>query len=502
MPNTIGPLPSFELTIDDARPSSIKHYVSKVFEPRRHMTDSYASDGSRGLSAPQKVIMTARLDVRLQLLVFPLEALYKSHASRRELRPTMAAGNAPAEPARIEQIATRNPIQSKRQRYMAFALVTSLFFTWGFCYGLQPVLGLLDVLNKHFVNIFGITKLQSTMMQTAYFGAYFVFAIPAGQFASRFGYKASIHVGLTLYMIGAFCFWPSATTSKYYGFVLSTIVIGTGLVCGKLLYIGAGSISSTRLLPVVPGGRSLYSPLIASHTFFKSENDDSLTSVQYVYLGVGLLGLVLNILFFFCKLPEISEEQLQEGLTIFGFVAQFAYCGAQVGVISFVMFYIADDPYLHARLKDSDASNMVSYFQITFMLVALTTGGRAGLASMFIILFFESIQFPVIFVMGTANLGKWTKRGSSIIIMGVGGGAVFPPAQGAISDNISTRRSYGMPFLGFAIVWLYALGTLLTRKHKTRTTADVLTEQGIDETTDSSRDKGSDEKVHEKHLGE
>jgi len=78
----------------------------------------------------------------------------------------------------------------------------------------------------------------------------------------------------------------------------------------------------------------------------------------------------------------------------------------------------------------------------------MTTGGRTGLAGLFVILFFESIQFPVIFVMGTSNLGRWAKRGSSLLVMGVGGGAAFPPAQGAIADNISSTRSYGIPLIG------------------------------------------------------
>ncbi|KAH7102737.1 MFS general substrate transporter [Auriculariales sp. MPI-PUGE-AT-0066] len=455
-------------------------------------------------------------------------------------------GPPPAVPAGAAQVHVRNPIESKRQRYFAFALVTSLFFTWGFCYGL------LDVLNKHFVNIFGISKLQSTMMQTAYFGAYFVFAIPAGQFASRFGYKALIHVGLTLYMIGAFCFWPSATTAKYYGFVLSTVVIGSGLVS---LEVAANSYISVLGPPESASARLVFSqsfqavaaftgPLIASHTFFKSDSDDSLTSVQYVYLGVGLLGLVLNILFFFCKLPEISEDNLQEGLdeagivvkplweqwhTIFGFLTQFAYVGAQVCVISFVMFYIADDPYLRARFTDAEASNMVSYLQITFMMgrflstpllnwlqrddlilfvysticaiftiIVMTTGGRAGLASLFIILFFESIQFPVIFVMGTSNLGRWTKRGSSLLVMGVGGGAAFPPMQGAISDNISTTRSYGIPLIGFVVVMLYSLGMMRARSRNSRIAKDVLAERGNVVTEDSGSDVKADEERIEK----
>lgn len=98
----------------------------------------------------------------------------------------MAGGAAPANVTAI------GPAITKRQEYFAFGLVTSLFFLWGFSYGL------LDVLNKHFQNFFGITKLQSTGMQVAYFGAYIVYSPVAGQFISRFGYKRGIYMGLAL----------------------------------------------------------------------------------------------------------------------------------------------------------------------------------------------------------------------------------------------------------------------------------------------------------------
>ena len=72
----------------------------------------------------------------------------------------------------------------------AFMLVTSLFFMWGLSYGL------LDVLNKHFQETLHVTKAQSGLLQAAYFGAYFLVALPAGYFMDKRGYKAGILVGL------------------------------------------------------------------------------------------------------------------------------------------------------------------------------------------------------------------------------------------------------------------------------------------------------------------
>lgn len=64
-----------------------------------------------------------------------------------------------------------------------------------------------------------------------------------------------------------------------------------------------------------------------------------------------------------------------------------------------------------------------------FSLVAALTGGKAGVASLFIVFFFESAIYPTVFTLATSNLGAFTKRGASLVVMGVGGGAAFPPLQ-------------------------------------------------------------------------
>src|SRR3954471_23010715 len=103
---------------------------------------------------------------------------------------------------------TAKPVTSSsdtKSYLVPFILVTSLFFLWGLAYGL------LDVLNKHFQEALNVTKTRSTLLQAAYFGAYFLVSLPAGVFMSRFGYKKGILLGLTLYAVGALLFYPAAT---------------------------------------------------------------------------------------------------------------------------------------------------------------------------------------------------------------------------------------------------------------------------------------------------
>ena len=99
-------------------------------------------------------------------------------------------------------------LTGRRLIYPIF-LITSLFFLWGFSYGL------LDVLNKHFQTVLGISKVQSTGLQVVYFGfGYLVFSPVAAEVLKRKGYKLTVLMGLTLYSIGAVMFWPAAHFSS------------------------------------------------------------------------------------------------------------------------------------------------------------------------------------------------------------------------------------------------------------------------------------------------
>lgn len=232
-------------------------------------------------------------------------------------------------------------------------------------------------------------------------------------------------------------------------------------------------------------------------------------NVQYVYLAVACLGAVVGVLFFFAKLPEVeetavrrgsivTEETLEVGVDqygnvigdrplykqynmIFGFIAQFCYVGSQVTIASFFINYATEN----ASYTNAQASRLFSYGLITFTVgrfisTALATvfesnflitiyavfaiaftaycsagTGTAAVGVLIAVFFWEAPMYPSIFTLGTANLGRHTRRGAGILVMGVSGGAVFPPIQGAIADKYNTRISYLVPTCGFVVVLAY-----------------------------------------------
>ncbi|ORX36965.1 major facilitator superfamily domain-containing protein [Kockovaella imperatae] len=422
-----------------------------------------------------------------------------------------------------EDIGGGNPLKRgfvKRDYLWSFILVTSLFFLWGFAYGL------LDVLNKHFQNVLHITKLQSTGLQVAYFGiGYFAYSPVAGEVLKRRGYKTAIIMGLCLYSLGAILFWPVAKYSVntknphaiFGGFVVCTAVIACGLAT---LEVAANSYVSVmpprgfanfrlQFSQSFNGVASFSGPLIASKYFFSGENANNLNNVQWVYLAVAGMGVAIALAFVFTKLPEVSEADLQaqaeaiahqnsldgnghvtalepfykQYRAITGFVAQFLYVGAQVTIGSFFLNY----SYSNANIPDARGSQLLSYGLITFTVarfigtallsyisaplmlavyaavctvLAVLIGslrGMPGVVCLIIIMFFESIMYPVIFVLGTSGAGRHTRRASALLVMGVAGGAVFPPIQGAIADKFSTRTSYYLVIPCFVYICGWAL---------------------------------------------
>lgn len=383
---------------------------------------------------------------------------------------------------------------------LAFILVTTLFFLWGLSYGL------LDVLNKHFQDVLHVNKAQSGLLQAAYFGAYFIIALPAGFFMDRFGYKAGILVGLCLYALGALLFVPAASAGSFGMFLFALFVIALGLGCletaanpfATVLGDPAGAERRLNLSQSFNGLGQFIGPIIGGSLFFSATQGtttDGLSSVKTTYVAIAVLVLLIAFLFGRTKLPDIREQSApedhgiekglwQHGHFTGGVIAQFFYVAAQVGVGAFFINYTTE--HWHT-LSNQNASYLLSVGMISFMvgrffstwlmgfvrpatllvvyaiinivLCGVVVAGidNVSLIALVAIFFFMSIMFPTIFAMGVKNMGKQTKRASSVMIMAIVGGAVMPYLMGAIADHYNTAVSYALPMVCFAVVLIYAV---------------------------------------------
>jgi FHS family L-fucose permease-like MFS transporter len=196
-------------------------------------------------------------------------------------------------------------------------------------------------------------------------------------------------------------------------------------------------------------------------------------------------------------LPEVREEGEPErgdtaglrGLLPYkhllkGVVTQFFYVGAQVGVASFIIRFAqysvpgipekhaADFLKLHllgfmigrfagsAMMKNIPAPRLLSIFggaALSCLTLVLLGSGMAPIWALVLLGFFHSIMFPTIFALSLKHLGPHTKLGSSLLVMAIIGGAVFPAIMGYISDASSIRYAFLIPFACHLCVLYFAM---------------------------------------------
>ncbi|MCJ1412391.1 hypothetical protein MMC19_006485 [Ptychographa xylographoides] len=392
-----------------------------------------------------------------------------------------------------------------RQSIVPIILVTTLFFLWGFAYGL------LDVLNAKFQTSLNITAAKAGGLQGAYFGAYLVGPPTySGWLVRRFGYRWTFITGLCIYGVGALMFWPSAVYRSFGGFCGSLFIVGSGL---STLETSANPFIATCGPPRLSEFRlelsqsfqaigSVMAPLLASRVFFTNADPNDLSKVQWTYLGIAAFVFCLAVVFFFSPIPEVTDADMAlqaeqcAGLTgyqdkplrkqyklFFGVAAQFCYVGAQVGVASqFIKYAVesaniseaaASDRYaigqgLFALGRFAAAGAMMfmkpRYILMLFMTMimifiaaAMGVYGNAGIAMLSLVLFFESAIFPTIFTLSIRGLGRHTKRGSSWIVASVCGGALFPALTGLVADTKGYHIAMCVPLVGFLVAFAYPI---------------------------------------------
>jgi len=345
--------------------------------------------------------------------------------------------------------------------------------------------------------------------------AYFLVALPAGYAMKKWGYKNGILLGLSLFALGAFMFIPAANTRLFPFFLLALFIIASGLTFLEtaanpyVTVLGDPSTATQRLnlsqsfnglaATLAPAAGGLF---ILSGADLSSEATANMTpealnevlnleaaAVKIPYLIIGIVVLAVAVLIYFSKLPEIKEEDTTEskgsGKSIWrhshliqGVITQFFYVGAQVCVSSFFIRYagsaagmaektaafylaIALFGFMIGRfigtflMQYVAPTKLLTIYAVICMLLLGTVVGFGGIFSIYALVgveFFMSIMFPTIFSLSVKSLGEDTKMGSSLVIMSIVGGALFPLLMGKMSDQSGIQIAYIVPLICFLMV--------------------------------------------------
>ena len=388
-----------------------------------------------------------------------------------------------------------------------FALVTSLFFMWGFARAI------LDVLNKHFQMELDITVARSSMIQATTYMGYFLMAIPAGIFITRYGYRRGVVLGLALFGIGSLLFIPGEGLMSFDFFLVSLFVIGCGLVVLEtaanpyVTELGDSSTAASRLnlAQSFNGLGCILAPVIVGGMLF---GGDGHTGVALPYAVMGVVVLMVALIFCRVKLPEINHCEravdatagdaddgigvvlgrlLRNRRFMFGVATLFCYEMAEISINSFFINYVTDDGWLSptaasvvlsvcglglfmlARVVGSwimarvAAQRVLAVCGIATVVGALlvTFGlGTLSKAGLFMCYGFEAIMFPTVFALSIPFAGRDTKMASSLMMMTPLGGAVGALLMGLAAEAWGMSAAFIVPCAGYVCVMIYAFAQL------------------------------------------
>jgi MFS transporter, FHS family, L-fucose permease len=398
----------------------------------------------------------------------------------------------------------------------AMAMVTTLFFMWGFLTSLN------DILIPHLKSIFSLNYAEAMLVQFAFFSSYAVFALPSGKIIEWIGYQRTMVVGLFTMGVGAVLFIPAASAPSFPLFLTALIVLAAGITVLQVAanpyvsILGPSETASSRLnltqafnslgTTIAPwfGGWLILreAPAVLD---IKTLSDAQLhayriqqaSTVKMPYiaiaLGLAILGLAIA-LYHFPRIDTTREfrrpKQGEHAHTIWnyphvilGAIAIFVYVGAEVSIGSFLVNYF-NQPDI-GGLAVQAAANLVPFYwggamigrfigsavlqrmrpgyllglcalvALSLVVISMLTFGHFAMWSILLVGLFNSIMFPTIFTLGIAELGPLTGKASGLLVAAIVGGAIIPLAEGALADRIGIHHAFILPVLCYFYIAFY-----------------------------------------------
>jgi MFS transporter, FHS family, L-fucose permease len=394
------------------------------------------------------------------------------------------------------------------------AMVTTLFFMWGFLTSLN------DILIPHLKSIFDLNYAKAMLIQFAFFTSYFVFSLPSGKLIDAVGYKKAMVAGLFTMGVGALLFIPAASVPSFPLFLSALIVLAAGMTILQVsanpyvAVLGPEKTAASRLnlaqafnslgTTIGPklGGLIILSSTVISAEVLRQMSAPELqayrvqqaSSVKLPYLVFALALMTLGVIIALFKLPRIASVEQRDAAAhdsmwrhpalILGALGIFVYVGAEVSIGSFLVNYFSQADI--GNMTERVASGFVSFYWggamvgrfigsalqqkikphyvlgvaalVASVLVAasMLTLGHVAMWTIMAVGLFNSVMFPTIFTLAIEGLGPLTGDGSGLLVASIVGGAIIPELQGMIADRIGIHHAFFLPILCYAYIAFYA----------------------------------------------
>ena len=392
----------------------------------------------------------------------------------------------------------------KTQSYIGpLLIIGALFFIFGF------VTWVNSVLIAFFKQAFSLTSFQSTLVAFAFMISYAVMAIPSSAVLKRTGFKNGMSLGLLTMAIGTLIFVPAARSVSYPLFLVGLFIIGIGLTLLQTAsnpyatILGPRESAAQRIsfMGIANKLAGILSQVIFGGLLLSGANEvvnaASLEKVVTPYLVLTVILVVLAGLIRYSNLPEVSEEQddvpadtsaihtsvWQFPNLVLGVLALFCYVGAEVITGDLIISYGQAIGFSNDEAKNFTTYTLVGLLAgyllsiiaiprfisqqkallygmvlaLVLTIGALVTDGFASVLCIALLGFAISPVWPAVWPLALNRLGKFTKLGSALLIMGISGGALLPLLHGYLTDAISPKMAYALLLPLFGFILYYAL---------------------------------------------
>lgn len=377
----------------------------------------------------------------------------------------------------------KQPKVVEKRYLLSFILITSLFALWGFANDIT------NPMVAAFQTVMEISVAKASLVQFAFYGGYATMAIPAALFIQRHGYKSGLLLGLALYAIGAFLFWPAAYYQQFEFFLISLYILTFGLAFLEttanpaILYLGDEKTATRRLnlaQAFNPMG-SLFGMFIASKGVLTSLVSDKqrneagelifstlteeakmsirthdLEVIRTPYVILGMVVVIMFLIIAFTKIPNAGTHQkiktkdsflrlIHNKNYVYGVLTQVFYVAAQIMCWTFIIQY-ADNlgiPKAEAQMYNIVAMSLflTSRFISTFLMKYV----NARLLLMFFGMGAMITVSGAIFLENMAGLYCLVATSAFMSLM-------FPTIYGIALSNVGKDGTLGAAGLVMAIV--------------------------------------------------
>lgn len=268
----------------------------------------------------------------------------------------------------------------QKTKLAAVVSLISLFFVWGFITVMN------DILVNTFQGIFNLTATQRSLVQMAFFGAFFIISLIYFLISSisgkdpinRIGYNNGMIISLVVIAIGCISFYPAAQMNSYGAFLAALFILAAGVtflqICSNpyAAIIGSPETASSRL-NLAQGFNSLgttIGPIVGTILIYQvfSDGEQTIESVSMTYVLYGFVFLAMAVLVRLAKMPSfINNETIEKGFSVLkerhlvlGILAIFFYVGSEVSIGTWIVEFLKSNEV--AGLPESEASYFLSYF--------------------------------------------------------------------------------------------------------------------------------------------